>query len=352
MEVVRTSLRDRGFSEQVSSRVAQASKRLSTLKIYESKWAKFVEYCTEINLDPLKSTVIQVADFLYKLFQEGLQVQTIQVYRTAIGQTLSQHSGVEINADGTLNALMKSFTMERPRLSKQFPQWDLSLVLGSLIQPDYEPMSSCELKRLSHKTLFLMLLASGRRRSEVHALDIDRIIWKEDGSSVTLYPVPGFLPKVLAAAEGGTRFTPIMVGNSRHEPDRLLCPVRALRHYIKRTKQFRRKRNHLFISFQAGRKSELHVNTISSWVKQTIKHAYETLSLEDRTMHTLSTHEIRAMAASLSIQANYNLDSILNACVWKQHTTFTDFYLRDLSHIIGRLRTLGPLVAAGALTNP
>ena len=201
------------------------------------------------------------------------------------------------------------------------------------------------------------MLAAAKRRGEIQALDSERIAWKEDGSSVSIHPVPGFIPKILATAEGGARFHPLVIpaltnsiGHSRGEPDRLLCPVRALRHYLKRTERFRRGRRRLFISFQPGRKDELHRNTLSAWIKEVVRYAYWSLSDEQSKRKNISAHEVRALGASLALQANYSLEDILRACAWANHTTFSDYYLRDLTHITGRLRTLGPLVAAGSVT--
>jgi hypothetical protein len=84
---------------------------------------------------------------------------------------------------------------------KEFPAWNLPLVLTSLTRHPYEPLAKADLRWLSYKTLFLVMLASAKRRGEIHALDYRRISWKHDRSEVVLFPVPGFLPKVLATAE-------------------------------------------------------------------------------------------------------------------------------------------------------
>ena len=55
------------------------------------------------------------------------------------------------------------------------------------------------------------------------------------------------------------------------------------------------------------------------------------------------------MAASLSLQSNFSLNSILENCCWTAHSTFSSFYLRDMSTQTGELFSLGPLVAAGQI---
>ena len=65
-------------------------------------------------------------------------------------------------------------------------------------KPPFEPIAKCELKFLTLKTVFLVALASGRRRSELHAMCFDSHHFRQnqDQSMVTLYP--DFVAKNLA----------------------------------------------------------------------------------------------------------------------------------------------------------
>ena len=47
--------------------------------------------------------------------------------------------------------------------------WNLSVVLNELTKAPFEPMQDTDLKHLTLKTAFLLALASGKRRSEIHA---------------------------------------------------------------------------------------------------------------------------------------------------------------------------------------
>ena len=96
-----------------------------------------------------------------------------------------------------LGSLIRSFQLERPPQRKIAPQWNLSLVLQSLLKPPFEPIAKCELKFLTLKTVFLVALASGRRRSELHALCFDSHHFRQnqDQSMVTLYPDLDFVAK-------------------------------------------------------------------------------------------------------------------------------------------------------------
>jgi hypothetical protein len=64
-------------------------------------------------------------------------------------------------------------------------------------------------------------------------------------------------------------------------------------------------------------------------------------------LYGTGTHEIRRIATSLVFRGSTSTEDILQAGSWKRHTTFTDFYLKDLSVLEGEdLIRLGPIVAA------
>ena len=334
--------------------MAGSSHRASTDRIYHSKWKPFAEWCIAKNLDPYTATEQVVADFLLHMFNQGRAVSTVGTYRSAILQTLKMRGTTDLQDSTVIHQLMRSFRLERPRNPRVVPRWDLNLVLSALLKPPFEPMATAGLKEISWKTYFLILLAAGRRRSDIHAVAANRVYSKEDNSQVILYPLLGFLPKAIDAAEGGARFQPITIpaltnsiGHGRDEPDRLLCPVRALKFYRQRTEQLRGGRKRLFIPYKVGSTKELGVNTLSSWTKLLIQLAYKTVSDQDLLLRDISAHEARGIAASLAVQATFSLEDIMASCIWKNHSTFTDYYLRDVSYILENLHTLGPIVAAG-----
>ena len=172
-------------------------------------------------------------------------------------------------------------------------------------------MNDCSLIHLSWKTGFLLLLASGSRRGELLSVDVTRISWSPRmsprASSVALYPVPGALPKVLACAEGQARFKPMAIpslsGFASESKDRLLCPVRALWHYLKRTESAQRPSNRLFVIVKRGGQAEVSALTFSAWIKNLIRFSYMSAPDEARRLANIRVHEVRAMAASLSLQA-------------------------------------------------
>lgn len=54
----------------------------------------------------------------------------------------------------------------------------------------------------------------------------------------------------------------------------LLCPVRALRIYLRKTKNFRRGRKRLFISYVKSYDKEICPSTTSRWIVDNVRFAY------------------------------------------------------------------------------
>ena len=201
VSLIRQSLRNRGFSERVADR-ASRPQRLSTLAIYESKWRRFVRWCGQRETDPCSASAVVVGDFILHLFDEGMAISTIEGYRMAIASTLRATCGAEVGRCDTLAALVRNLETERVRVRRPLPDWDLSLVLRRLCGAPFEPLEHCSLKFLSWKTVLLVALASGKRRSELHALLFASFMRAHDWSSVTLTVSSSFLTKTALTRQG------------------------------------------------------------------------------------------------------------------------------------------------------
>ena len=130
-----------------------------------------------------------------------LQPSTIDRYRSAIADKLG-NTTVNISKDDNLTRLLESFHRDRPRGQRGIPSWNLSLVLHQLTRAPFEPLREASLKHLTFKTVFLLALGSGKRRSEIHAWQHKNIRHQSDWSKVSLFPSPSFLSKNQLAKEG------------------------------------------------------------------------------------------------------------------------------------------------------
>ena len=346
-----TAIKQQGFSKAVAARI-EAPQRSSTRSVYEAKWAIFTKWCITNQVDFRSPPVKSVADFLLYLFEDKkLQPSTIDGYRSAISDKLG-NTTVNISKDDNLTRLLESFHRDRPKGCRGIPSWNLSLVLHQLTKAPFEPLREASLKHLTFKTVFLLALGSGKRRSEIHAWQHRNIRHQSDWSKVSLFPSPSFLSKNQLAKEGPESVSPVVIPalaptlDRSHKSDRSLCPVRALRYYLDRTSDLRQHKELVFVSFKKGFDKDISPATISSWIKQTVILCYELSDHQAHTLHQVKAHDVRAFAASKAFQSGVSLEQILSACHWKSHNTFTQFYLKDVAWADSELYHLGPVVAA------
>ena len=349
-------LQEQGFSVEVAERIA-APQRSSTRTIYKSKWALFEKWCRENSVDFSTPSVKQISDFY--LYQDlNRRPSTTDGYRTAIFDTLGPTAHhIAHNAD--LHRLLSSFHRDRPKSYRNLPKWNLSVVLNELTKAPFEPMKDTDLKHLTLKTAFLLALASGKRRSEIHAWVENKVSNLGQWEKVALFPSSDFIAKNQLAREGSQSVSPVTIPalttivDRQFKEDRTLCLVRALRYYLDRTKDLRGSRSLLFISFKKGHTSDIRPATLSSWLKQTILLCYKQADQQALDLVQVKAHDIRAFAASKAFYGGVSVDQIMQACHWKAHNTSTNFYLKDLTWSdTDNNMYLGPVVAAQQVLDP
>lgn len=301
-----------------------------------------------------------MADFLCHLRDDKDQAtSTIAGYRTAISQVLKSTSGIDLGTDAALSSLIANFKRDPSNSVRNIvPRWDLMLVLEALNSAPFEPLAQASLSNTTYKAVFLLALASGRRRSEIHAVAFDSIQYSDVDGSLILYPQIGFLAKTQLAEDGRSCLDPITVPPLSNvlSPDmdeKKSCPVRALQYYLKKTEGFRSDTVRLFVSHRTGK--DIAKGTISGWIKRAVALAYQHtpgLSTDQKRMLRVKAHEVRAFSASWALLKGVPLDSILRAGRWRSHTTFTNYYLKDLTqrNIKSSELSLAPLVVASTVT--
>ena len=90
-----------------------------------------------------------------------------------LSHTLSFRGNHTIGSDSFLSDLIRVLDLKRPVSRSLTPKWDLSCVLWSLTKAPYKPLDQATLQFLTWKSVFLLILASTKRRSEIHALSIE-----------------------------------------------------------------------------------------------------------------------------------------------------------------------------------
>ena len=130
----------------------------------------------------------------------------------------------------------------------------------------------------------------------------------------------------------------------RKDFNRFLCPVRALKCYVKQTKSVRKGRNRLFLPIKGNH--DINKGSISGWISSVIRLAYKDLSKKKLALLNIRAHEVRALATSWAYFSKTPLDEVVRAAVLSDHSVFAKFYLRDLQKQSQNLQLLGPMFTA------
>ena len=351
---MRGLLVDSGFGEDVAEFISRPQKE-STTKTYQFQWSLFVKWARGSGVDPVSPTLNELCSFFLHLHKQvGLKPSTIGVYRAAITSVLKfSDPTFELRSAQVLNNLFTRLKRENPREITVLPKWDLELVLRSLLRKPFVDDSGSDkgisLQWFTRKTAFLVALASGARASEIHALsrDPDLLVKEQlpqNGVSLRLQVYPGFIPKNLMPSQVPKPWViPSLAHLFPDEQEKLLCPVRAINYYLRRTNTLTDAGGRLFIHYNP-RVGHTRATHISQWLVDVIKNAYD--DVEDLPDHFRPrAHEVRAIAHSWAFFNNVSLPEVLDAARWSSTSTFTGHYLRNVARSVDGLSGF-PLVAA------
>ncbi len=312
--------------QEVALTIASA-RAPSTRRAYALKWNLFVEWCSSHREDPRRCSIRAVLSFLQQGLERRLSPSTLKVYVAAIS---AHHDPVEGRSVGKHDLVIRFLRGARrlnPPRPPSLPSWDLALVLRALQIAPFEPLQSVELKFLSMKTLLLTALASIKRVGDLQAFSVDEscLEFGPADSSATLRPRPGYVPKVPT-----TPFRDQVVNLQAlplEEADPALaslCPVRALRQYVDRTRSFRTSEQ-LFVCYGGQQKGNaVSKQRMAHWIVDAITLAYEAQGVPCPLR--LRAHSTRGVASSWALARGASLADICRAAGWATPNTFARFY--------------------------
>ena len=206
-------------------------------KVYDAKWSIFSNWGHTKKVNLISAPITVIADFLIFLFLEKkCQISTIKGYRAMISNTLKFKTGNRIRSNPVLSELIRSFELQRPV--------QRSLILGF----------------------------------SMPTMDSQHLRFNQTDGSVSLMLKTGFLAKnQLPSVKPDPLVVPSLARICKREHlDRLLCPVRSLKFYLKMTSSYRQNRTRLFLPIKGNQ--DISKDTISKWISYTIKLAYRKLT--------------------------------------------------------------------------
>ncbi len=214
----------------------------STRQTYALKWSLFATWCSSRREDPRRCTIGVVLSFLQERLERRLSPSTLKVYVATIAAHHDAVDGRSLGKHDLIVRFLKGARRMNPSRPPLVPSWNLSIVLAGLQRGPFELLDSVELKFLSLKTALLTTLTSIKRVGDLQAFSVSEecLVFGPVYSHVVLRPRPGYVPKVPT-----TPFRDQVVNLQAlplEEADpalALLCPVRALRKYVDRTRSIR-----------------------------------------------------------------------------------------------------------------
>ena len=160
-------------------------------------------------------------------------------------------------------------------------------------------------------------------------VDSDHLRFSNLDGSLILRTQLGFLAKNQLPSRAPDSIIIPRLSNFCRKSDnfnRMLCPVRAVKIYLNKTKSLRKRRKRLFIPTQGDQ--DLAKPTLSRWVKYAIKNAYDTISKNPLSLFKPRAHELRAISTSWAYMNYIPLEEILKSAVWSSTSLFASHYLR------------------------
>jgi len=192
---------------------ARSAKASNTRRAYAADWADFERWCAIHDLPALPAAPETVALYLTALAEQR-KVATLQRRITAISQA---HETLQF--DSPTRSLVVRTVMAGIRRTKGTAQRRKAPAVTTVLRAMVETLPPTLLGTRDH-ALLLLGFAGAFRRSELVSLDLDDLLFSDDGITVTLR-------RSKTDQEGQGRTIGIPYGSHP-----LTCPVRALRAWI------------------------------------------------------------------------------------------------------------------------
>jgi integrase len=205
-------------------------------------------------------------------------------------------------------AINKGLFHLKPPMPRYTYIWDVRLVLSLL--RSWSPLSSLSLVKVTLKLCMLIALLTAPRAQTLKALDIEHMAII--GSNISFH-ITGLLKTSKQGKKVGQE-----VHMSSYPPDRRLCVLRVLRHYLERTENIRNSHTQLFISYKHPHEP-VSTDTLARWIR-------EVLMLVGIDTKIFMAHSVRSASVSAAKRAFIPTKEILQRANWSSEKTFSTFY--------------------------
>ncbi len=180
---------------------------------------------------------------------------------------------------------------------------------------------------MSLKTALLTTLTSIKRVGDLQAFSVSEecLVFGPVYSHVVLRPRPGYVPKVPTTPFRDQVVNLQALPSEEADPAlALLCPVRALRIYVTRTRSVRSSEQ-LFVCHGGQQKGKaVSKQRLAHWIVEAVALAYQ--SEGEPCPLGVRAHSTRSVASSHALAHGASLADICRAASWATPNTFASFY--------------------------
>ena len=312
---------------------------------YQARWGTYRKWCRDFGHRSSSPSIAKIADFLTYMFKrKGAALSTIKGYRAMLSAVF-KFPLPEISTSPILKDLIRSFEISAPRPLFPPPPWDLDKVLQYLSGPPFEPLARASFLDKTKKALFLLAMVTAKRVSELQALSFSVSFQGED---LVLYYDPFFRAKTESASNPLPRsiIVPSLSDFAGDLPERVQCPVRAIKFLRKAARSASFIQLRLFVS-PRNLEHAMSKNAMSFYLRQLIVDSGAV-----STSRPPRAHDIRGIATSLNYYSNLSLSNLMQVATWKLNRVFASRYLKEVSATQDNIQQFGPLVIAGDRLHP
>ena len=296
MATIKRFARQAGFSSTVAGQLVFC-RRQSTRLNYQARWGTHRKWCRDFGHRLSSPSIAKIAEFLTYMFKrKGAALSTIKGYRAMLSAVF-KFPLPGISTSPILKDLIRSFEISAPRPLFPPPPWDLDKVLQFLSGPSFEPLTRASFLNKTKAALFLLVMATAKRVSELQALSFSVSFQGED---LVLYYDPFFRAKTESAANPLPRsvIVPSLSDFAGDLPERVQCPVRAIKFLRKAARSASYIPSRLFVSPRNPERA-MSKNAMSFYLRQIIVDSGAvSFSRPPR------AHDIRGIATSLNYYSN------------------------------------------------
>ena len=313
---LRQSYLNKGLHESATKLIC-TSWRESTKKLYVNIIIKWQKYCQDHKISECQKTHEQGINFLAELFKNGASYNKICLARSALSSFVFNDN---FGSKPIVSRFMKGVFEARPQFkySSKIPRWDAGQVLKFI--SSWYPNKELNLKELTLKCTFLIIMCTGQRIQTLAQIKIDNIIFSDNLCHIVI-------DSLLKHSRRNKQQEPLEIIG--FEDNESICPLLTLKEYIERTKDLRSNNQYqdkLFISYRKPHQN-VSCDTLSRWIKNVLTKAGVT--------DTINAYSVRAISTSTAAAAGIPISEILRAAGWSNSNTFAVFYKKDVNPKFG-----------------